>query len=116
MVDSEPVEDYVVYDTITITLTRDPQGQKIINCVEDGSQFHFGAKLGKGSFSKVYAADRVWFDEEGTEQRRAYAIKTMHKAILKKQRCATYDEENNMVMMNNLEKIYKEIEVWRMLC
>jgi hypothetical protein len=39
----------------------------------------------------------------------------MNKAILKKQRCATYDEENQMIMMNNLEKIYKEIEVWRIL-
>jgi len=40
----------------------------------------------------------------------------MHKTLLKKQRCATYDEDNNMVMMNNLEKVYKEVEIWRILC
>ena len=113
---ADPGEDFMVYDTITMNLVRSETGQKIIQCVEDGSEFHFKKKLGRGAFSKVYLAERVWRTEAGEEMRKDFAIKCMHKTLLKKQRCATYDEDNNMIMMNNLEKVYKEVEIWRILC
>jgi hypothetical protein len=69
MASAELNEDFIVYDTNAINLTRDEEGNKIITVIEDGSQFHFGAKLGSGSFSKVYSATRVWHTEDGEEKR-----------------------------------------------
>lgn len=36
----------------------------------------------------------------------------MHKPTLKRERAVRYDKDGQMEMINNLEKVYSEIEVW----
>lgn len=36
----------------------------------------------------------------------------MHKPTLRRERAIRYDEEGKMEMINNLDKVYNEIEVW----
>lgn len=36
----------------------------------------------------------------------------MHKPTLKKERAIRYDEKGTMQMINNMDKVYNEIEVW----
>jgi len=36
----------------------------------------------------------------------------MHKPTLAKERAIRYDKEGKMEMINNLDKVYMEIDVW----
>ncbi len=36
----------------------------------------------------------------------------MHKPTLKRERAVRYNKEGMMEMINNLDKVYNEIEVW----
>lgn len=53
-------------------------------------------------------------DEEEIEQAE-FAMKMMHKPTLKRERAIRYDEQGEMQMINNLDKVYMEIEVWTQL-
>lgn len=39
-------------------------------------------------------------------------MKMMHKPTLRKERAIRYDEQGQMEMINNLDKVYNEVEVW----
>ena len=39
----------------------------------------------------------------------------MHKPILIKQRAVRYSEQGEMEIINNLDKVYNEVEVWAQL-
>ena len=108
--------EFIVYETSNVELCVDQSGRKVIENLEDGSQFVLERTIGKGSFSKVKLAVRHWEDEEGNQFQAQYAIKAMNKAILKRQRCVLYDSQNNMQMTNNLEKVMNEIFIWKQLC
>lgn len=70
------------------------------------TKYELCKELGKGSFSKVKLA---------RTHSGLFAMKIMHKGILKRQRCVIYDSSNTMNMSNNLEKVLSEIEIWRTL-
>ena len=40
-------------------------------------------------------------------------MKMMHKPTLSKERAIRYDTNGQMEMINNLDKVYNEIEIWR---
>lgn len=42
-------------------------------------------------------------------------IQMMHKPILVEQRAVRYNEDGEMEMINNLDKVYNEVEVWAQL-
>ncbi|CAG9336259.1 unnamed protein product [Blepharisma stoltei] len=108
--------DFVVYDTTEVAISRNPQGRKVIECLNDGSKFILEKTIGRGCFSKVKQSYRIFRDENGNEEQAIYAIKKMHKPTLKKQRCVLYDSTNTMKMANNWEKVKTEISIWRTLC
>ena len=108
-------EDFIVYSTTQAQVYR-LDNKLVLECQDDGSRFIFTKTLGKGSFSKVKLAERHWTSESKQESNAEYAIKVMHKGILKRQRCVIYDRENQMKMTNNWEKIENEIAIWRSLC
>jgi [calcium/calmodulin-dependent protein kinase] kinase len=108
-------EEFIVYDTTDVSVGVDSTGHKIVECTEDGSQFIFFEKIGRGSFSKVNRCERRWAEEDRTLSYE-YAVKAMHKGMLHKQRCVIYDEDNQMIMTNNLDKVLGEVAVWRQLC
>lgn len=76
------------------------------------NEFLLSKKIGTGAFAKVIQATRFFEDEDGKEAKDEYALKKMHKPTLQKHRCARYDENGKMQNVNNLEKVYNEIEVW----
>ena len=39
-------------------------------------------------------------------------MKMMHKPTLKRERAIRYDQKGEMQMINNLDKVYSEIEIW----
>ena len=39
-------------------------------------------------------------------------MKMMHKPTLKRERAIRYDSAGTMQMINNLDKVYTEIELW----
>jgi len=39
----------------------------------------------------------------------------MHKPTLKRERAIRYDRHGEMMMINNLDKVYSEIELWTQL-
>ena len=41
-----------------------------------------------------------------------FAMKMMHKPTLKRERAIRYDTKGEMQMINNLDKVYNEIELW----
>lgn len=107
--------DFIVYETTSAELfTVDKK--KVIECSEDSSQFVFKKTLGSGSFSKVKLVERIWKSQENIDLKDEYAMKVMHKGILKRQRCVLYDSNNQMRMTTNWEKIETEISIWRVLC
>lgn len=108
-------EDFIVYETTSAELFISNK-KKVIECPEDSSQFVFLKTLGKGSFSKVKLVERIWKNEESKDLKDEYAMKVMHKGILKRQRCVIYDKNNTMKMTTNWEKIETEISIWRRLC
>ena len=42
-------------------------------------------------------------------------MKMMHKPTLSKERAIRYDKDGQMMMINNLDKVYAEIELWTQL-
>ena len=42
-------------------------------------------------------------------------MKMMHKPTLKRERAIRYDKDGEMQMINNLDKVYSEIELWTQL-
>jgi [calcium/calmodulin-dependent protein kinase] kinase len=108
-------EDFIVYETTSAEIFLVDK-KKVIECSDDSSQFIFFETLGKGSFSKVKRVERIWKSEDNEVLKSEYAMKIMHKGILKRQRCVLYDQNNVMKMTTNWEKIETEIEIWRSLC
>ena len=106
--------DFIVYETTTAEIST-VNKKKVIECTEDNSQFVFIKTLGSGSFSKVKLVERTWKNEENIDLKDEYAMKIMHKGILKRQRCVLYDRNNQMRMTTNWEKIETEISIWRVL-
>ncbi|OMJ68908.1 hypothetical protein SteCoe_33509 [Stentor coeruleus] len=108
-------QDFIVYETLEAELVKS-NGKTVLESLEDGSSFVFVKTIGQGAFSKVKLAERQWKNENGELLKADYAVKIMHKGILKKQRCVIYNRENVMKMTNNWEKIESEIDIWRRLC
>jgi len=52
---------------------------------------------------------------EGEEELVEFAMKMMHKPTLKRERAIRYDKDGEMQMINNLDKVYNEIELWTQL-
>ena len=52
------------------------------------------------------------FDPEEVAE---FAMKMMHKPTLRRERAIRYDEAGQMQMINNLDKVYSEIEIWTQL-
>jgi serine/threonine protein kinase len=44
-----------------------------------------------------------------------FAMKMMHKPTLRRERAIRYNEKGEMQMINNLDKVYSEIEIWTQL-
>jgi calcium/calmodulin-dependent protein kinase kinase 2 len=107
--------DFIVYETSEAELYK-ADGRQVLECLDDGSYFVLQETLGQGSFSKVKHAERHWQGPEGQALKADYALKVMHKGVLKRQRCVIYDRNNLMKMTNNWEKIEMEIAIWRTLC
>ena len=55
------------------------------------------------------------FKEEEIEYRELYAMKMVHKPTLKRERAIRYDSKGEMQMIDNLDKVYNEIETWSSL-
>lgn len=69
--------------------------------------------MGSGAFAKVIQATRLYDNEDtGEEEKEEYALKKMHKPTLKRARAARYDENGKMQNIDNLAKVYNEIDVW----
>ena len=49
------------------------------------------------------------------EDEAEFAMKMMHKPTLRRERAIRYDTKGEMQMINNLDKVYCEIEVWTLL-
>lgn len=94
-------QEFIVYDTTNVATSRNSQGRKVIECLNDGSKFVLEKTIGKGCFSKVKQATRLWKSEAGEDLDFTYAMKKMHKGTLKRQRCVLYDSNNVMKMTNN---------------
>ena len=108
------MEDFIVYETSKAEVFKS-EGKQILQCLDDGSRFVFIKTIGKGSFSKVKLAERHWVNSDHEPVHSDYAIKVMHKGILKRQRCVIYDRNNQMRMANNWDKIETEISIWKTL-
>jgi serine/threonine protein kinase len=54
-------------------------------------------------------------DLDGLDDVAEFAMKMMHKPTLRKERAIRYDTKGEMHMINNLDKVYNEIELWTML-
>ena len=52
---------------------------------------------------------------EGDDELVEFAMKMMHKPTLKRERAIRYDKDGEMMMINNLDKVYSEIELWTQL-
>ena len=52
---------------------------------------------------------------DGDDDLVEFAMKMMHKPTLQKERAIRYDREGQMMMINNLDKVYAEIELWTQL-
>ena len=39
-------------------------------------------------------------------------MKMMHKPVLMQQRAVKYDDKGQMEIINNLDKVYNEVELW----
>ena len=79
--------------------------------------------IGEGSYSEVKRAVRRSCDKEGEEELghhsekdtevAEFAIKIMHKQSLESQRAIRYDLKGEMQMINNLDKVMEEVDIWR---
>ena len=54
-------------------------------------------------------------DGDGEDELVEFAMKMMHKPTLKRERAIRYDKDGEMQMINNLDKVYSEIELWTQL-
>jgi serine/threonine protein kinase len=105
-----------MYFTDEVKLRQDGD-RKFVN------EFLVCENIGRGSYSKVKRVIRL---EHGTdtiaklqtsqevdpEEVAEFAMKMMHKPTLKRERAIRYDEKGEMQMINNLDKVYSEIEIW----
>ena len=92
------MEGIEVQETEAVEIELSPERKKTVR-YPDGGYLELGENIGKGSFSKV---------KQGTEfapDPATFAVKIMHKGVLKRQRCVFYDNQNMMQMTNNLEKV-----------
>lgn len=78
------------------------------------NEFIIGKNIGHGSFSKVKQVTRE-YAEEGQIYHELYAMKMMHKPTLRHERAVRYDAKGEMQMIDNLEKVYNEIDLWSTL-
>ena len=84
---------------------RYEQEQKYIN------EFKVVATIGRGSYSKVKHVVREYM-QDGEIKEQSYAMKVMHKPTLKREMCASYTNDGELVMSTALEHIFSEINVW----
>ena len=54
-------------------------------------------------------------NEEDSDELAEFAMKMMHKPTLRRERAIRYDAAGEMQMINNLDKVYMEIELWTQL-
>ena len=109
-------EDYAVFVTTQIIVDQDNYGKvSKITCCEDGSWFELDKTLGQGAFGKVKLGIRNWFDESMQLQQDKYALKILSKSFLKKQMPIEYGANNEIKFTTNLDKVKKEINVWKQL-
>ena len=81
--------------------------------------------IGHGGFSKVKRATRQYLDKLNELHFQDYAMKIIHKPTLRKERAVRYLKDGEMLMLNNLDKvynyiyiilqIYEEINIWSLL-
>ena len=57
---------------------------------------------------------RIFEGEENVDlgREQLFAMKMMHKPVLMKQRAVKYSDEGEMEIINNLDKVYNEVETW----
>jgi serine/threonine protein kinase len=86
------------------------------------NEFKILDNIGKGSFSKVKRVVRMQSNETkpnleslSGSQDCSFAMKMMHKPILMQQRAVRYSNFGEMEIINNLDKVYNEVEVWAQL-
>jgi ABC-type branched-subunit amino acid transport system ATPase component len=81
------------------------------------NEFAVLENIGAGSYSKVKRVVRQDTNQDGTGidqegECAEFAMKMMHKPTLKRERAIRYDLQGEMQMINNLDKVYTEIDVW----
>jgi serine/threonine protein kinase len=55
-------------------------------------------------------------EDDGEDERECeFAMKMMHKPTLQRERAIRYDTQGEYEIINNLEKVYLEIEIWSQL-
>lgn len=86
------------------------------------NEFKILDNIGKGSFSKVKRVIRMQSNDTkqnleslAGSQDCQFAMKMMHKPILMQQRAVRYSNNGEMEIINNLDKVYNEVEVWAQL-
>lgn len=99
------------------------------------NEFKILNNIGKGSFSKVKKVLRLMTNEQqqpgpmedpmaqqflgagatSPANNNLYAMKMMHKPVLAEQRAVRYTSEGEMEMINSLDKVYNEVELWATL-
>ena len=100
------------------------------------NEFKILNNIGKGSFSKVKKVLRLQTNEMLTPPSKddqgnlgpsnqdgnisqahnnLYAMKMMHKPVLLEQRAVRYSSDGQMEMINSLDKVYNEVELWATL-
>ena len=86
------------------------------------NEFKILDNIGKGSFSKVKRVIRMQTNDTkqnleslAGSQDCQFAMKMMHKPILMQQRAVRYSNNGEMEIINNLDKVYNEVEVWAQL-
>jgi len=91
------------------------------------NEFQVLKSIGCGSFSKVKKVIRRSVskpqDEEGVTDEAneeeceiaEFAMKIMHKPTLRRERAVRYDTKGEMMMINNMDKVESEIEIWTTL-
>ena len=86
------------------------------------NEFKILDNIGKGSFSKVKRVIRMQSNDTklnleslAGSQDCQFAMKMMHKQILMQQRAVRYSNNGEMEIINNLDKVYNEVEVWAQL-
>jgi serine/threonine protein kinase len=91
------------------------------------NEFQVLKSIGCGSFSKVKKVirrsvskpqDQEGVTDEAIEEEcevAEFAMKIMHKPTLRRERAVRYDTKGEMMMINNMDKVVSEIEIWTTL-